>query len=50
MFLLCFCLAVHRGGPLERVINGFELKEFYLRPFAWNHNNVGICWHLLRIV
>ena len=21
-----------------------------LRPFAWNHNNVGTCWHLLRIV
>ena len=21
-----------------------------LHPFAWNHNNVGFCWHLLRIV
>ena len=21
-----------------------------LRPFAWNHNNVGTCWHLLRMV
>ena len=21
-----------------------------LRPFAWSHNNVGTCWHLLRIV
>ena len=21
-----------------------------LRPFAWNHNNVGTCLHLLRIV
>ena len=20
-----------------------------LRPFAWKHNNVGTCWHLLRI-
>ena len=21
-----------------------------LRPFAWNHTNVGTCWHLLRTV
>ena len=21
-----------------------------LRPFTWNHNNVGSCWHLLRII
>ena len=21
-----------------------------LRPFAWNHNNVGTCWHLLALV
>ena len=20
-----------------------------LRPFAWNHNNVGTCWHLLLV-
>ena len=20
-----------------------------LRPFAWNHNNIGTCWHLLGI-
>ena len=21
-----------------------------LRPFSWNHNNVGTCWHFLRTV
>ena len=29
--------------------NGRNIWPNVLRPFVWNHNNVGTCWDLLRI-
>ena len=40
------CKRTQHCWPTTRNIVGPNM----LRPFAWNHNNVGTCWYLLRIV
>ena len=47
--------SVRLKGPWKRMQHCWPttrniLGPIMLRPFAWYHNNVGICWHLLRIV
>ena len=40
------------GSPLKAHANGHNIvgADMLRDPFAWNHNNVGTCCHLLRIV
>ena len=40
------CKRTQHCWPRTRNIVGSNM----LRPFACNHNNIGTCWHLLRIV
>ena len=42
-------------GPCKRTQHCWPTTRNIIRPnmfhpFAWNHNNVGTCWYLLRIV
>ena len=51
----CKSYVFERVEPLRTFFKNHNIKAHangpnMLHPFAWNHNNVGTCWHLLRIV